>query len=92
LLDFHRHRSVTVPHQNGGQYGSQYHRTSDQEHHQRNPRKADRAARIATAAEACALAGSIAEGVTVSMEIERLVYEAERLQDGASLLNRLSQE
>jgi hypothetical protein len=50
------------------------------------------AARIATAAEACALAGSIAEGVAVSMDIEQLVYEAERLQDAASLLNRLSQE
>ena len=28
------------------------------------------AARIARAAEACAVAGSVAEGVTVSMEIE----------------------
>jgi hypothetical protein len=26
------------------------------------------------------------------MDIEQLVYEAERLQDAASLLNRLSQE
>jgi hypothetical protein len=50
------------------------------------------AARIAKAAEACALAGSIAEGVTVSMDIERLIYEAGRLQDAASLLNRLSGE
>jgi hypothetical protein len=50
------------------------------------------AARIAKAAEACALAGSIAEGVTVSMEIEQLIYEAGRLQDAASLLNRLSGE
>jgi hypothetical protein len=50
------------------------------------------AARIARAAEACALAGSIAEGVAVSMDIEQRVYEAERLQDAASLLNRLSQE
>jgi hypothetical protein len=50
------------------------------------------AARIAKAAEACALAGSIAEGVTVSMEIEQLIYEAGRLQDAASLLNRLSRE
>jgi hypothetical protein len=50
------------------------------------------AARIAKAAEACALAGSITEGVTVSMDIEQLVYEAGRLQDAASLLNRLSQE
>jgi hypothetical protein len=50
------------------------------------------AARVAKAAEACALAGSIAEGVTVSMDIEQLVYEAGRLQDAASLLNRLSRE
>ena len=50
------------------------------------------AARIAKAAEVCALAGSIAEGVTVSMDIEQLVYEAGRLQDAASLPNRLSRE
>lgn len=50
------------------------------------------AARIAKAAEACALAGSVAEGVTVSMDIEQLIYEAGRLQDAASLLNRLSGE
>lgn len=50
------------------------------------------AARIAKAAEACALAGSIAEGVLVSMDIEQILYEAGRLQDAASLLNRLSRE
>jgi hypothetical protein len=50
------------------------------------------ATRIAKAAEACALAGSIAEGVTLSMDIEQLIYEAGRLQDAASLLNRLSRE
>jgi hypothetical protein len=54
--------------------------------------KLDEAARIARAAEACVLAGSVAEGVTVSMDIEQLIYEAGRLQDAASLLNRLSQE
>jgi hypothetical protein len=48
------------------------------------------ATRIAKAAEACALAGSIAEGVTLSMDIDQLIYEAGRLQDAASLLNRLS--
>ncbi len=52
----------------------------------------DEAARIAKAAEACTLAGSIAEGVTVSMDIEQIMYETGRLQDAASLLNRLSQE
>jgi hypothetical protein len=50
------------------------------------------AARIAKAAEACALAGSVAQGVTVSMDVEQLIYEAGRLQDAASLLNRLSRE
>jgi hypothetical protein len=51
----------------------------------------DEAARIAMAAEACAETGAIAEGVSVSMDIEQLIYEAGRLQDAASLLNRLSQ-
>jgi hypothetical protein len=50
------------------------------------------ATRIAKAAEACALAGSIAEGVSLSMEIEQLIYDADRLQAAASLLNRLSVE
>jgi hypothetical protein len=50
------------------------------------------AARIAKAAEACALAGSVVEGVSVSMDIEQIIYEAGRLQDAASLLNRLSSE
>jgi hypothetical protein len=54
--------------------------------------KLNEAARIAKAAEACALAGSIAEGVTVSMDIEQLIYEAGRLQDAASLLNGLSRK
>ena len=54
--------------------------------------KLSEAARIANAAEACAQAGSVAEGATVSMDIEQLIYEAGRLQDAASLLNRLSRE
>ena len=54
--------------------------------------KLNEATRIAKAAEACALAGSVAEGVTVSMDIEQLIYEADRLQGSASLLNRLSSE
>jgi hypothetical protein len=52
----------------------------------------DTLTQITKAAEACALAGSVAEGVTVSMDIEQLIYEAGRLQDAASLLNRLSRE
>jgi hypothetical protein len=52
--------------------------------------KLDEAARIAKAADACAMSGAVAEGVAVSMDIEQLIYEAGRLQDAASLLNRLS--
>ncbi len=48
------------------------------------------ATRIAKAAEACAEGGQLAEGVTVSMDIEQLLYEAGRLQDAASLLNRIA--
>ena len=54
--------------------------------------KLNAAARIAKAAEACALAGSVVEGVTVSMDIEQLIYEVGRLQDAALLLNRLSRQ
>jgi hypothetical protein len=54
--------------------------------------KLNEAARIAKAAEACALAGSVTEAVTVSMDIEQLGYEAGRLQDAASLQNRPSRE
>ena len=42
--------------------------------------------------EACAHTGSIGEGVTVSMDIEQIIYETGRLRDAASLLNRLSRE
>jgi hypothetical protein len=35
--------------------------------------KMDEAARLAKAAEVCVLAGSIAEGVTVSMDVEQLI-------------------
>jgi hypothetical protein len=52
--------------------------------------KLKEAARIAKAAEACALAGSVADAVTVSMNIEQLIYEAGRLQDAVSLPNRLA--
>ncbi len=53
--------------------------------------KLNEAARIARAAEACASAGSVSEGISVLMDIEQLIYEAGRLHDAASLLNRLSQ-
>lgn len=50
------------------------------------------AARIAKAAQACAQAGSVSEAVTISMDIEQLIYEAGRLHDAASLLKRLSRD
>lgn len=54
--------------------------------------KLSEAARIAKAAEACVQNGAIVEGVEVSMDIEQLIFEAGRLEDAASLLNRLSEE
>jgi hypothetical protein len=54
--------------------------------------KLDEAARAAKLAAACAESGAVSEGKTVSMEFEQLLYEAGRLQDAASLLNRLSRE
>jgi hypothetical protein len=45
----------------------------------------ERSRGLANAAEACALAG-------VSPHIEQLIYEAGRLQDAASVLNRLARE
>lgn len=51
--------------------------------------KLSEAARIAKAAEACATAGSITEGIDVLMDIEQLIYEAGRLHDATSLLGRM---
>jgi hypothetical protein len=50
------------------------------------------AARIAKAADICAASGSVTEGITISMEIDQMLYEAGRLHDAASLLSRLSRE
>lgn len=52
--------------------------------------KLDEATRLARAAEACALAGSVAEGVEVSMDIEQLIYEAGRLHDAVCLMHRMA--
>jgi hypothetical protein len=51
--------------------------------------KLSEAARIAKAAEACASAGSITEGIEVLMNIDQLIYEVSRLQDATSLLGRM---
>jgi hypothetical protein len=50
------------------------------------------AAGIAKAADACAEAGDADRGVQVALDIEQLVYEATRLLDAASLINRLAKE
>ncbi|MGB3042687.1 MAG: hypothetical protein WBB98_05825 [Xanthobacteraceae bacterium] len=50
----------------------------------------EEAARIARAATACAQAGSVNEGVTLVLDIEQPVYEAGRLLDAASFLNRFA--
>ena len=51
-----------------------------------------KAAGIAKAADACAQAGDADRGVQVALDIEQLVYEATRLLDAASLINRLAKE
>ncbi len=52
----------------------------------------DEATRIAKAADACAEAGDPDRGVHVALDIEQLVYEATRLLDAATLMNRLTKE
>ena len=52
----------------------------------------EEAAGIAKAADACAETGQVNKAVEISHDIEQLSYEASRLLDAASLLNRLSQE
>jgi hypothetical protein len=47
---------------------------------------------IAQAAEHCAQAGNIDKAVEIALDIEQLAYEAGRLLDAASLLNRISKE
>jgi hypothetical protein len=92
LLDFSSHQSVTVlvkPWGTGMDRAitNQAIKACLTEIHSR----LSEATQIAKAAEACAIAGSVTEVVTVSMEIEQLIYEAGRLHDAASLLSRPSQ-
>src|ERR1700680_2397281 len=92
-LDFRSRWSVTVPlkrskHDMDSAVVKEANKACLSEIHSR----LNEATRIAKAAEACASAGSVAEGVRVSMDIEQLIHEAGRLQDAASLLSRLSQE
>jgi hypothetical protein len=50
------------------------------------------ASAVAKGAEACADRGSIDKAVQLALEIEQAMYEASRLLDAASLINRLSRE
>jgi hypothetical protein len=54
--------------------------------------KLSEATRIARAAEACAMAGSLDQGVEISMDIEQLLYEAGRLHDAVCLINRIAKD
>ncbi len=47
------------------------------------------AMQIARAAEACARAGSIDQGVEISMDMDQLLYDAGRLHDAICLMNRI---
>ncbi|WP_375159496.1 hypothetical protein [Bradyrhizobium sp. RDT46] len=51
--------------------------------------KLEDARQIAKAAEACAEAGRVNEAVQVSMGIEQLVYDVDRLHDAAVLLGQM---
>lgn len=52
-------------------------------------KRLDKAAEIARAADACALAGSINAAVEVAFDIEQLIYEATTLLNATSLINRI---
>jgi hypothetical protein len=53
-------------------------------------KRLDNAASIAAAAVACSQANQIEKAVEVALGVEQATYEASRLLDAASLLNRLS--
>jgi hypothetical protein len=90
LLDFGGHQSVTVPimedKMTKPELTGAVAACLDEMH-----TRLSEATRIAKAAQACAQAGSLSEAVTLSMDIEQLIYEAGRLHDAASLLNRISE-
>jgi len=49
----------------------------------------EKAARIARAAEACAVSGSVDEGIEVALDLEGIVYEVNTFLNAASMINRL---
>lgn len=50
----------------------------------------DEAAQVAKAAVACADAGNVEKAIEIALDLEQPVYEAGKLLDAASLLNRLA--
>ncbi|MCX7309936.1 MAG: hypothetical protein NTZ72_19145 [Afipia sp.] len=54
--------------------------------------KLETATATAKAAEACAVATSYDQAARIVLDIEQPMYEAGRLLDAASLINRLSRE
>ena len=55
-------------------------------------KRLDKAAEIARAADACAIAGSIDAAVEVSFDVEQLIYEVTTLLNATSLMNRIRQD
>jgi hypothetical protein len=55
-------------------------------------KRLDEAAQVAKAAEACAASGDVGRGISVSLDIEQLLYEANNLLNSASLISRLAKE
>jgi hypothetical protein len=49
----------------------------------------ERAASIARAAEACADAGNVENGIEVALDVEGLVHEVNTCLNAASMINRL---
>lgn len=55
-------------------------------------KRLEKAAEIARAADACAMAGSIDAAVEDSFDVEQLIYEATALLSATSLMNKIRQD
>jgi hypothetical protein len=51
--------------------------------------KLTEAVQVAKAADACAKAGSLDQGVEISMDMDQLLYDAGRPHDAICLMNRI---
>lgn len=54
--------------------------------------KLKEAEQIAKAARVCAEAGSAAEAIRISMDLDQILYDAGRLHDAACVLGRLGRD